>query len=328
MTSILKLMGIQQWGLRRGSQRQSEAKPTPSLPLSGPSLEPGDSVVEPDVSLQYRAAIEQQGFGVEHSITEQNLEPTPASEALKLEPKAMPIAAPKVGDGLNLKPTPPVLDPNSNLSPVSKPVAMPVATAAPAVAYDQASAQEKVSRDPIETLDWQGLQALIEGQNQCNSCGHKNSSLGTGDANANWLFVSDAPTSMDLQQQQLFSGRAGQLYESMLSAVGHNRASVYTTSVFKCTTSDDITSVPNCDKILQRQIALVKPKVIIAFGEFASQSIAKSNDGLESLLSQELVCHATKIPIIASYNPLQLLDEPRLKAGAWNDLKKCIAITR
>ena len=180
----------------------------------------------------------------------------------------------------------------------------------------------------MESLDWQGLQALIDGQDYCHTCGAANSNLGVGDANADWLFVSDAPSRSDLAQHQMFSGRAGQLYEAMLLAVGLDRAVVYTTSVFKCAASDDLSVIPNCDKLLQRQIELLKPKVIVTFGEFAAQSVVKSNESLEKLRSQDLSCHISKVPIVASYSPIQLLDEPSLKAGAWQDLKKCLAITR
>jgi DNA polymerase len=186
--------------------------------------------------------------------------------------------------------------------------------------------QSSATQHPMAALDWQGLQRLIDDQSQCQSCGSANSILGSGDPKADWLFVTDAPTSMDLESQQMFSGRAGQLYEAMLLAVGLTRDSVYTTSVFKCATSDDISIIPSCEKLLQRQIELVQPKVIVAFGEFAAQSVVKSNEGLESLRSQELRCYQTKVRIVVSYSPWQLLDQPSLKAGAWQDLKKCLAI--
>jgi len=111
-------------------------------------------------------------------------------------------------------------------------------------------------------------------------------------------------------------------------AVGLNRALVYTSSIFKCVASDDLSIGPNCDKLLDRQIELLKPKVIVTFGEFAAQSVVKSNDSLEQLRNQDLKYHGTQIPIVVSYSPLQLLEEPLLKSGAWLDLKKCVAITR
>ncbi len=178
----------------------------------------------------------------------------------------------------------------------------------------------------LMTLDWQGLQALVDGQSHCDSCGIGNSVLGAGDYDANYLFVCDAPASPDVELGQLLSGRAGQLYEAMLLAIGMARESVYTTSVFKCVASGDLNAVPNCDKLLQRQVQLIQPKVIIALGEFAAQSIAKSNEVLTTLREQDLACHHTKVPIVATFSPLQLLDEPLLKAGAWSDLKKCMAI--
>jgi len=186
----------------------------------------------------------------------------------------------------------------------------------------------KTSGHPPESLDWQGLQAIIDRQNQCQTCGPTSSILGAGDAAADWLFVSDAPSRLDLEHYQLFSGRAGQLYEAMLNAMGLDRDSVYTTSIFKCVTSDDLSIAASCDKLIYRQIELLKPKVIVTFGEFATQSIVKSNENLEQLRKQNLHCHHSKVPIVATYNPLLLLDEPRLKAGVWADLKKCMSIVR
>jgi len=154
-------MGIQQWVLR-----QAEDKPASLLPLSESSLDSDNSVVEPEVSPQNAAVIEQQGFGVEHSATEQNLESMAASEAsekLELVPKAMPAAeAPKAVDDLKLKPAPSVAVPS--------PMAMPAATAQPSLVNDRASAHERGSRDPIESLDWQGLQKLGVQANCMNQC--------------------------------------------------------------------------------------------------------------------------------------------------------------
>lgn len=184
------------------------------------------------------------------------------------------------------------------------------------------------AHDPIAHLDWQGLQALIDQQNYCQTCGSTNSILGSGDANADWMFVTDAPSQSDLSLLQLFSGRAGQLYEAMLLAIGLDRATVYTTSVFKCTAPADQSLTPNCDKLLRRQIELVQPKVIICFGEFASQSVLRSNESLEVLRTQQSMCYQTQTPVVATYNPVQLLEQAELKAGAWHDLKKCLALNK
>lgn len=237
----------------------------------------------------------------------------------------------------------PVPAPLPKLMPAPAPIAEPahavvipdqdpeaVVNQAPAVVIDKTpeGARGSNSHDLVSHLDWQGLQALIDQQNYCQTCSSASSILGSGDANADWMFVTDAPSRDDLTQQQLFSGRAGQLYEAMLHAVGLDRTAVYTSSVFKCTAPADQSLSPNCDKLLRRQIELVQPKVIISFGEFASQSVLRSNESLEVLRTQQSMCYQTQTPVVATYSPAQLLEQSNLKAGAWQDLKKCLAIDK
>lgn len=338
MTAILKEMGIQQWRLRQSHTSvvavldidrtvgsENSARPITAPPEiisltagaisgdSGTSSNVGTGDITGDLASDTAIAETSRESDLKSSIKPM---PAPASESVSVK---IPMPA-----------------------PVLAPIAMPSETAAtsdPATAsFDPTAAApidpatnrvaERPTLNPMAELDWQGLQGLIDDQNQCQSCGSANSILGSGDPKADWLFVTDAPTSMDLESQQMFSGRAGQLYEAMLLAVGQNRDSVYTSSVFKCATSDNISVIPSCEKLLQRQIELIQPKVVIAFGEFAAQSVVKSNEGLESLRSQELRCYQTKVRVVVSYSPWQLLDQPSLKAGAWSDLKKCLAITR
>ncbi len=244
-------------------------------------------------------------------------------------PKPMPSPMPK------LMPAPaPMIDHEPTAVVDTEPVtvvddapAVVIQDAPAAVIHDASTATTaSATHDPIAHLDWQGLQALIDQQGYCQTCGSESSILGSGDATADWMFVTDAPSQDDLSLQQLFSGRAGHLYEAMLHAVGLDRAGVYTSSVFKCIAPADQSLSPNCDKILRRQIELVQPKVIISFGEFASQSVLRSNESLEALRAQQSICYQTQTPVVATYSPLQLLEQAGLKAGAWKDLQKCLAL--
>ncbi|MFT6408254.1 MAG: DNA polymerase [Arenicella sp.] len=306
MTTILKVMGIQQWRFRQ---------PNPSVAAIKSDLEQASIEGQADLSQQHRSR------NAEVAIAEPLIEPGIVSS----EVEALPAQAASDLSNSQSQSNNITTAPAAEAAPV--PLPMPASIILPPIqAASTKQASEAALNDPIGSLDWQGLQRLIDGQNQCQSCGSNNSSLGSGDANANWLFVTDAPTSADLTSGQLFSGRAGQLFDAMLLAIGLSRDSVYTTSVFKCATSDDLSAIASCDKLLHRQIELIEPRVVVAFGEFAAQSVAKSNEGLEMLRAQDLICYRTKVPIVASYSPLQLLDEPALKAGAWHDLKKCLAI--
>ncbi len=343
MTTILKEMGIQQWRLRQPhtsvvamldidrtvdseySARQITAPPEITLAtanaISGDSdttSNVGAGDITGDLASDTALAEISRESDLKSSIKPM---PAPASESVSVK---IPMPAPVLAPIAMPSETAATSDP---ATASFDPTAVPIDPTAAPIDPEPNRVAERPILNPMAELDWQGLQGLIDDQNHCQSCGSANSILGSGDPKADWLFVTDAPTSMDLESQQMFSGRAGQLYEAMLLAVGHNRDSVYTTSVFKCATSDNISVIPSCEKLLQRQIELIQPKVVIAFGEFAAQSVVKSNEGLESLRSQELRCYQTKVRVVVSYSPWQLLDQPSLKAGAWNDLKQCLAIT-
>lgn len=336
MTTILKEMGIQQWRLRqphtsvvamldidRTVDSENSARPVTAPPeITSPTADAisrdfetssnvGAGDITGDLASDAALAETSRESDLKSSIKPM---PAPASESVSVKiPMPTPVLAP-------------IAMPSEAAAPFD-PTAAPIDPTAAPIDPEPNRVAERPILNPMAELDWHGLQGLIDDQNQCQSCGSANSILGSGDPKADWLFVTDAPTSMDLESQQMFSGRAGQLYEAMLLAVGHNRDSVYTTSVFKCATSDTISVIPSCEKLLQRQIELIQPKVVIAFGEFAAQSVVKSNEGLESLRAQELRCYQTKVRVVVSYSPWQLLDQPSLKAGAWSDLKKCLAIT-
>ncbi len=177
----------------------------------------------------------------------------------------------------------------------------------------------------LSTLDWRALQALISADQACPSCGQNQSVLGFGDVLADWMFIVDAPTSDEVQAQQLFLDRAGALYEAILEACGLRREQVYTTSVFKCSPPDDMSLSPQCDKVIHRQIELVQPKVVVAFGEFAAQAVLRANEPLATLLATPHRYFGSQISVIPSYTPQQILADPALKAQLWQKLKMVLA---
>jgi len=179
--------------------------------------------------------------------------------------------------------------------------------------------------EPVYEVGWSDLQGRIKTNEHCPSCGWGNSILGSGNQQANWLFVVDAPNVRDIEAKIMFSGRAGQLFEAMLSAIGLEREQVYTTSIFKCAPTNDLSVTPQCDSIVRQQIKLVAPKVIITFGEFAAQAIIKSNLALKDLRPGDHFSTASNTPIIPTYSPAQMLDDGSLKALVWQDLQKSLS---
>ena len=176
------------------------------------------------------------------------------------------------------------------------------------------------------TIEWGDLDDRIKTNEHCPSCGWGNAFLGSGNQQADWLFIVDAPNMRDIEAKSMFSGRAGQLFEAMLSAIGLDREQVYATSVFKCAPTDDLSANPQCESIVRQQIRLVAPQIIITFGEFAAQSIIKSNLALKDLRLNDHSSIASNTPIIPTYSPSQMLDDTSLKALVWQDLKKSLRL--
>ncbi len=183
----------------------------------------------------------------------------------------------------------------------------------------------------LSELDWRALLAKISDNSDCPSCGKAHSILGFGDVLADWMFICDAPTSAEVQAQQLFVGRAGQLYDAILEACALNRNSVYTSTIFKCAPPDDLSVSPQCNKLIHRQIELVKPKFIITFGEFAAQALLQTNDSFDVLIQgprsyrvgqADSKKAAYNSVVITSHSPSALLAQPELKAELWQAIKK------
>lgn len=182
--------------------------------------------------------------------------------------------------------------------------------------------------DPLADMGWQDLQALIDGNQHCPSCGECRSILGSGNLTADWVFISDAPTQKELDGQEIFVGRAGQLFDAIMASLGLARDEVYSSSVFKCAAGDDLSVTPQCKQIVHRQIALIQPKVVVTLGEFAAQAIIRANEDLNVLRNAEQKCHQSKVTIVPTYSLNEMLNEPGLKALVWQDLKRCLGILR
>ncbi len=208
---------------------------------------------------------------------------------------------------------------------------------APVSKLDQALEQEDVaghsSNSAVQIikappLDWQGLQRTIEDSQHCPTCRRGNSLLGSGSTSADWVFITDAPSSQGVQQDILFTGRAGSLFEAMLLALDLKPADVYLTSVFKCAPTEDLAATPQCNRLIECQLELLSPAVIVTFGEFSAQAVLKANEPLDKLRTTGQRCVSTGVRVVPTYSPAQMLDEPALKADVWKDLKRCRQIVQ
>jgi len=151
-----------------------------------------------------------------------------------------------------------------------------------------------------------------------------NTVFGAGNAEADWMFVGEAPGAEEDRQGLPFVGRAGQLLNAMLSAIGMTREQVYIANVLKCRPPNNRdpqgVEVGRCEPYLHRQVDLIQPKIIVAMGRFAAQSLLKTTRPIGKLRGERFCYSSTDIPLIVTYHPAYLLRSPADKRKAWEDL--------
>jgi DNA polymerase len=163
----------------------------------------------------------------------------------------------------------------------------------------------------------------------CTRCGlHKSRTqtvFGVGDTQAQWLIVGEAPGAEEDARGEPFVGRAGQLLNAMLRAVGLAREQVYIANVLKCRPPGNRDPAPNeaaeCLPYLEQQIALLKPKILLAVGRISAQNLLRTEAPLGRLRQQVHRFGASQVPLVATYHPAYLLRTPLDKRKAWEDLK-------
>ena len=175
-----------------------------------------------------------------------------------------------------------------------------------------------------EVLDWIPLKAAVSG---CTKCGlHQTRTktvFGVGDENADWMLIGEAPGAEEDRLGDPFVGQAGKLLDNMLAALGlSRRENVYIANVLKCRPPGNRNPAPEevekCSPHLLQQIALTKPKLILAMGRFAAQTLLKSDASIASLRGR--VHSYAGVPLIVTYHPAYLLRTLEDKAKAWEDL--------
>ena len=144
-----------------------------------------------------------------------------------------------------------------------------------------------------------------------------------GDERADWMFIGEAPGAEEDRLGEPFVGQAGKLLDNMLAAIGLNRAeNVYICNVLKCrppgNRNPEPEEVAKCSPHLLKQIALIQPRLIIAMGRFAAQTLLKSDASIASLRGR--VHRYAGVPLIVTYHPAYLLRTLEDKAKAWEDL--------
>jgi uracil-DNA glycosylase len=174
--------------------------------------------------------------------------------------------------------------------------------------------------------DWQALRAKVAACTRCTlSATRTQTVFGVGSMSAQWLIVGEAPGAEEDRQGEPFVGRAGQLLNSMLRAIGLAREQVYIANVLKCRPPGNRDPNPvettECLPYLDQQIALLKPKILLAVGRIAAQNLLRTDKTLGSLRQQVHRFGVSQVPMVVTYHPAYLLRTPGDKRKAWEDLK-------
>jgi uracil-DNA glycosylase len=184
----------------------------------------------------------------------------------------------------------------------------------------------------IGAMEWSALRSAVKNCTACTLCSHRQQTVfGVGHEQAHCMVVGEAPGEQEDVQGEPFVGKSGQLLDNMLRAIGLSRVpagphqQVYIANTVKCrppsNRNPDAAELAQCAPYLLRQVALVKPRVILAMGRFAVQSLLRSTEPLGRLRGR---LHAFEgVPLVVTYHPAYLLRNPEDKARAWSDL--CLA---
>jgi len=173
-------------------------------------------------------------------------------------------------------------------------------------------------------MDWPTLKLAVS---SCTACGLRagctQTVFGVGDESAQWLLVGEAPGAEEDRLGEPFVGQAGKLLDSMLAALGLERGrNVYIANVLKCrppgNRNPEPGEVAQCSPHLSRQIELIQPKLILAMGRFAVQTLLDTEATIASLRGTVHRYHG--VPLVVTYHPAYLLRNLPDKAKAWADL--------
>jgi DNA polymerase len=176
------------------------------------------------------------------------------------------------------------------------------------------------------TMDWGTLRDCVAGCTRCElSRSRTNTVFGVGNPDADWMIVGEAPGAEEDRRGEPFVGRAGKLLDQMLLAIGQSRDTVFIANILKCRPPNNRDPKPGeaaaCRAYLDRQIALVRPRILLAVGRIAAQNLLGTDEPVGRMRGR--AHDLDGIPLIVTYHPAYLLRSPSQKHQAWRDL--CLA---
>ena len=196
----------------------------------------------------------------------------------------------------------------------------------PVVAREPASAPAPAPVPLGPITDWGVLRERVAGCTACDLCKTRTQTVfGVGNTRADWLVIGEAPGAEEDRQGEPFVGRAGQLLNAMLLAIGLPRETVFIANILKCRPPGNRDPKPEevsrCLPFLSAQIALLQPKIILVVGRIAAQTLLATDVPLSRLRGKLHHFGEANTPMVVTYHPAYLLRTPADKRKAWDDLK-------
>lgn len=188
----------------------------------------------------------------------------------------------------------------------------------------------------VDRMPWSDLQAAVASCTDCGLCASRRQTVfGAGHQAAEWMLVGEAPGAEEDARGEPFVGQAGRLLDNMLAAIGLSRSAedpaqaVYIANVLKCrppgNRNPEPAEVARCEPYLKRQVALVRPRILLVMGRFAAQSLLGTDASIASLRGRvhQIEVDGRQIPVVVTYHPAYLLRNLADKSKSWADL--CLA---
>jgi len=196
-------------------------------------------------------------------------------------------------------------------APAAAPIAMPLA--APSAGREAG-------------CDWLQLRERVAACTRCALAQTRTQTVfGVGDPGAAWMVIGEAPGAEEDKRGEPFVGRAGQLLNSMLRAIGLAREQVYIANMLKCRPPNNrdpaAGEMAECSPYLDRQVELVRPKILLVVGRIAAQNLLQTTVPLGRLRLSVHAYGPAKVPVVVTYHPAYLLRAPIDKRKAWDDLQ-------
>ncbi len=179
----------------------------------------------------------------------------------------------------------------------------------------------------VQHADWATLRNRVASCTACDLHTSRTQTVfGVGDERARLLIVGEAPGADEDRQGEPFVGRAGQLLNGMLQAVGLARETVYIANILKCrppgNRNPNAEEVAACQPFLLQQLSLIKPKLMLAVGGIAAHNLLDTDEAVGRLRKRVHYYGEARTPLLVTYHPAYLLRRPEEKAKVWQDLQK------